>query len=103
MVSYLLLFLIHYFWNRSGLTMHMPVDYRWGKVSVIWTAVAGIAVWSLYLPAESVEIGLLRGTGFMGLIGAVFWLILDRNERTRIATILMRLRSRPTRSPGRLP
>ena len=93
-VSYLLLFLIHYFWNRSGLTMHMPVDYRWGKVSVVWAAVAGVALWSLYFPAESIRFGILRGTGLMVLISLVFWMVLGRAERTRIVTIVMRLRSR---------
>ncbi len=95
MASYLVLFLIHYCWNRAGLTMLLPVDYRWGKVIVIWAAVAAVSLWTIYMPAHSVGGGALRGAGFMAFIGAILWVVLGNRERSNIAAVFTRLRSRP--------
>lgn len=94
-LCYLFLLALHHWWNRRGLSMKLCVSYEWRKLSAVAAAVAGLAAFYLFIPAQSVTAGFVRGAAGPASFGLLIWLLLSRPQRRTLVEVVRR------RLPGR--
>jgi O-antigen/teichoic acid export membrane protein len=96
--SFLVLFVIHAFWNRMEWSMALPVDYDWKRILTVWFSVVAVAAITLSFPASSVVSGLIQGCALNLLFLAGIWIILYERERAWILRFLKRWLARSEKS-----
>jgi O-antigen/teichoic acid export membrane protein len=108
-VTYLLLLGIHYFWNRRGYSMELPVDYEWGRLLGTAAAVAAVAVFTLVCPAPTLAAAsgknfnvllmvFVRSSAIVAVFALWLWAIMDSGTRSQCRQLLGRIIQRRSRS-----